>query len=375
MSFLLLILKNLLGRPTRTALTVVGISVAVGAVISLVGISGGFERSLREIYEGRGIDLIVMQAGKLQQSSSVLPESLTQEIAALPGVAEVTPGLSDVVTLSGDDLFGVPVQAWPVESSLMQQFNIVEGRPLNASGERKLLLGRSLAQSLELKPGDSLAVLENQEFEVVGIFDSSNVFENGAIVMPLGDLQELMLREGEVTAMTVIATEHERPFLQTLKESIQAKDSGLRVALARDFAENAAELKIARSLAWMTSSIALLVGSIGVLNTMLMAVFERTGELAMMRAVGWRKQRVLLMVLTEAVLLALLGAIVGAIGAVVLTYALSFTPTAGRLVSGAISPWVLVQGLGIALGLGFLGGLYPAYRASQLTPMEGIRHD
>jgi len=96
------IFANLRGRPARSALTISGVAVAVAAVVSLVGIVRGFETSLLDLYEQRGIDLLVHQAGRVQMTSSVLPEALERKIAEVPGVAEVYPSLVDMLSLLED---------------------------------------------------------------------------------------------------------------------------------------------------------------------------------------------------------------------------------------------------------------------------------
>lgn len=375
MRFSRLVTANLLGRPVRTLLTLSGIAVAVGAVVALVGVSAGFEKAMLDSYESRNVDLVVLQAGKMQQMMSVLPESLGEQLAALDGVETVTPFLMDVVSLSQEDVMGVTIQGWPQDSPQWDQYELIDGQPLEASGPKSLLVGKRLAELLNKHAGDQLEVYEGEPFTVAGVYERFIRFEDGAIAMPLADLQDLMFREGEVSLFMVTATESARADLPGLTAQIHALQSGLEVAPPSEFAENSPELKTVRSIAWLTSSIALVVGAVGILNTMLMAVFERTKEIAMMRAVGWRRSRVMRLVMSEALLLALGGAVLGSLGAIALMRVLSYSPSAGRLVSGDVSGEVVLQGFIVALVLGLLGGLYPAYRASRLAPIEGLRHE
>lgn len=374
MHFVSLVLANILGRPARSLLTISGVAVAVGAVVSLVGIARGFQESLVELYDERGIDLIVLQAGKVQQTSSVLAEELGERIAGLPNVKAVAGTLADVVSMPGQDLVGVPLQGWPSDSILFDQLNVVQGRRFMSTDQKKILLGEGLAEILGKRSGDPVTLL-GEEFQVVGVFKSFNVFENGSVVMPLKALQALMLREDEVTMYAVIAEDRSREALLELAAGITALEKGISANLTREFVESTGEMRMTRSVAWMTSTIALVIGSIGMLNTMLMAVFERTREIAMLRAIGWRKSHIISMILQESVLLSLAGAVVGALGAIGLTWGLSQLPASGRLVSGDVSLPVVGQGFAIALFVGLLGGLYPAVRAARLLPVEGLRHD
>jgi putative ABC transport system permease protein len=140
-------------------------------------------------------------------------------------------------------------------------------------------------------------------------------------------------------------------------------------------AENSNEIRAARSFAWLTSAIALLVGSIGMLNTMMMAVFERTKEIAMLRALGWRRRRIVGMILGESLLLSFVGALIGICAAIWLVHWLSQLPASGRMVSGEVHLSVVLLGVLMAIALGLLGGILPSLKAARLLPVEGLRHD
>lgn len=375
MWFITFILANLRGRPARSLLTLSGVAVAVAAVVSLVGIVRGFENSLLQLYEERGVDILVHQAGRVQMTASVLPEVLEERIQQVPGVATVDPSLLDVLSLLEGDLMGIAIQGWPVGSLPLQQMKIVNGRMFTADDRRVILIGARLAAATGKKPGDMMELLDGEAFKVLGVFDTQNVFDNGSIVTRLDDLQSLLLRENEVTLFAVTTDQPSNDQLQKISADIVAVQAGIEASPVRDIAEKSAEIRMARSFAWLTSTIALLIGSIGMLNTLMMSVFERTKEIAMLRALGWRRRRIVTLVLGEALVLCCAGAVLGIIIAVVGVQMLSNLPAAGRMVSGEISWQVMMQGFLIAIGLGLLGGLYPAWSAARLPPVEGLRHD
>jgi len=132
---------------------------------------------------------------------------------------------------------------------------------------------------------------------------------------------------------------------------------------------------MAQAMAWMTSVIALVIGAVGVLNTMIMSVFERTREIGILRAIGWRKTRVVRLILFESILLSIIGAVLGIVAAVLLTRALTWWPMVNGLIRGDVAPVVMIQGFFIALAVGLIGGAYPAYRGAQLLPTEALRHE
>jgi putative ABC transport system permease protein len=384
MRFYQFILKNVLQRKARSALTVLGVAIAVAAVVALVGIADGFQRAFSELYERRGVDLIVVRAGSSERLTSSIPQRVGEQIRQISGVYAVSQGLMDLVSFEEANLASVPMQGWTPDSFLFNGLNILEGRRLEASDERGVMLGMILAKNLSKKAGDKLIIPGSRgQFTVVGVYESFNVFENGSLVMLLPTLQSITDRPDQVTGFQVVLDNlpNKKELIERVRQEINALRSpkgklwGIEATPTEDYVKNTSQIRMASAMAWMTSAIALVIGAVGVLNTMIMSVFERTREIGILRAIGWRKSRVVRLILFESLLLSVFGAAAGIVAAVLLTRGLSWWPMVSGLIKGDVAASVMIQGFFIALAVGLLGGAYPAYRGAQLLPTEALRHE
>jgi len=376
MRFHTFVLKNVLRRRVRSSLTVVGMAVAVGAVVALVGISRGFERSFLAIYQRQKVDLIIQQRGVKQKLTSVLDAKLGDQIAKVQGVKTVNSGLVDFTSMDELGPVGVLVQGWEANSPLMTELNIVAGRHLDASDKNSVLLGERLATSLEKKAGDTINIFDNETYTIRGVFKGTTVYENGSMVVLISDLQRFMGRPDQVSGFTVVVDRpDDKAEIERIRHEIEAFGKNLEVTPTTEFVNSTTEILFIRAMAWLTSAIALVIGTVGMLNTMVMSVFERTREIGILRAIGWGRWRVVRMILMESILLSIVGGIVGTAGAVLLIHILSNQPAASGMIDSYVAPGVIAQGFIIALCVGLLGAAYPAYRGAQLLPTEALRHE
>src|SRR5262245_15225037 len=203
MHFLDFVLRNLLRRKVRTGLTLVGVSVAIAAVVALLSVTGGYERSSKEMYANEGIDLIVLRADVVNASTSSLKEGLAGRLEKLDGVRKVAPALSDSITVGGG-LSPLPVRGWPIDSFAFDSLKIIDGQPLKASEKHAVLLGQAAAEMFDKHLGDTIDDL-GPDFKVVGIYKSGNMTENRSAVILLRDMQEVMDKDAEVSEFYISA--------------------------------------------------------------------------------------------------------------------------------------------------------------------------
>ena len=308
--------KNLARRPWRSGLTILGLSVAIAAVVALVGVSEPLEQSFLQLYNRRGADLVVQHAGGTMQLNSGIDENLQERIGALPGAGQVIGGLMDIVALERFDLFGVIVNGWRPNCPVLDQVTIIEGRRLQPGDRGRVMLGKILAGNIGKHVGDTIEFYA-EPFEIVGIFDSFSVYEAGAIFILLDELQRLMDRPNKVTGFVVQATRTgDADAVDELRQRINGLNPNIRAVAVAEFVRNISQIRVICAASWVTSLIAVVIGVVGVLNTMITSVFERASEIGTLRAIGWHKRRVMTLVIFEAIFLSSVAAMTGsALGA------------------------------------------------------------
>ena len=383
MRFTELIQKNVIRRKLRSTLTAGGVAVAIATVVTLVGVSQGFQRSATESFQSHGVDMVVVRAGAVQRTASSLSEQLRRRLARMESVADVIPALTERVSLGSGGPLGISIHGWPADSKVWQTLKVVKGRAPGEHDRGSVLIGDQLARNLGKQVGDRMEI-ELQDFTVIGVYESSNVFENSAAVLLLPDLQNLMDRNGQVSEFLIVLDKQATDRAETierLQEQVESltdrrgRPLGLAALATEQYVSRNLEIRLAGDMAWATSAIALIIGSIGVLNTMLMSVMERTLEIGVLRAIGWRKSRIIRLILCESCLVSIVGSVLGILASLSLVAFLSRLPAAQGLVRGDTSPSVIFTGLGMALAMGLVGALYPAWRGASLQPTEALRYE
>jgi putative ABC transport system permease protein len=372
MLFLTVVFKNLLRRPARSVLTVVGIAIGVGAVVALASIAWGFQKSWEQTYSARGTDLIVTKITSQSPLPAPFSEQMRASLQALPHVQEASGLLSDMISI--EDSPTVMIFGWETKSFLWDHLKLTQGKWPAGDDDRSAVIGTIAAELLKKKVGSTLQI-EATEFKVSGIFESSALVENGAVVVPLRQLQKATEREGKINFLNVKLTQptsvEERDNLRNL---IKERFPVYKAFAAGEVAQNNTGIQVAKAMSWATSVIALVVGAVGITNTVLMSVFERTHEIGILLAIGWRRSRILRMILYESISLSLIGGIVGTLLGFVAVKVLQESPIMRGKIEGEITPGLIALAMLIALALGTLGGLYPAFRGSRLSPSEALRY-
>lgn len=364
--------RNLVRRPVRSGLTILGLAVGVAAVVALVGVAESLESSFLDLYNERGVDLVVQRRGGASQLAKGIDLTLGDKMRRLPRVHEVIGSLMDMVAFEDQDLFMVIANGWEPDCPVLDRVKMISGHRLRAGDRKAVMLGRILAANLGKSAGDRIQ-LYGQEFEVVGVFESFSVYENGAVFLLLDELQRQMDRPGEVTGFVVKTDDRRTDTIEAVRQQIEAMDPEIAATPCAEFVSSITQMRITRTMSWFTSVFAILLGAVGVMNTMAMSIFERRGEIGSLRAMGWRKSRIVRLILSESLYLSVLGAAVGVAGGVIVIALLAHWRRTSGLVQGNISPRAIVEGVAVAIAIAIVGAIYPAYRCIKQPIADAMR--
>jgi len=363
-----MVFRHLWRRKARSLLTMLGIGIGVAAVIALGAMAQGIVEGYAAFAGGSGADLLVTQAESYDLTLSTVDEQVGERIAQLAGVRNVSGVMFNIVQMEGIPYF--IVGGYDPEEVAIQHFKIVEGQPL--MHEKQAILGRQAAENLHKSIGDTIKLYETP-FRIVGIYETGQSFEDGGAVIPLSDAQLIFKKPRQVAFFEVQVRDPTQ--IDAVQTRIEQLFDEVSVSKAADVADDQAMVQSLWAMAWGISFIAILIGGLGMMNTMIMAVFEQTREIGVLRAVGWRKGRVLRLVLSQALVLSLLGGVLGVGIGLGLVWLINRTPAVSSFAPGVVRPPLVIQGMSVALMLGMVGGFYPARRAANLSPVEALRYD
>lgn len=365
---MLLSLKNLLQRKTRTLLTVLGIAVGVMAVVVFSAFGEGMANGFSAIGIENSADLTVSQKDALMMIMGALDASIGDELANLSGVTEVAGSIVGIMQLPDSPYFMILGE--DPRSFTMARYRLIAGSLLTS--KRQVMLGRQSAKNLKKAVGDSFRVY-NVTYHVVGIYETGANFEDNGAVITLEDAQRAFEKRHQVSYFKLKLDDPRRT--NEIRTRIEARWEKLAVSRSGEASKQDEFLNVYRSMGWVLGLFAVLVGGLGMTNAMLMSVFERTREIGVLRALGWRRRSIVLMIVGEALIMGFAGGFLGlGLGYLVLRIA-SITPAVGAFLDKTFTPLMLLQALVTALVLGVIGGLYPAWRAASLQPIEAMRSE
>ena len=400
-------LRALRVNKLRSALTMLGIIIGVGAVIAMVGVGAGAQARVAEQIQSLGSNLIIVLSGSTtaggirggQGSRLTITEddsaAIAREIAAVQGSAPAMRGSAQVVY--GNLNWSTGIQGVTADYAEVREWGVVTGRfvtPEDLAGASKVaLLGQTTVQNLfgDSDPLGQIIRIKKVPFTVVGVLDrkgqnSWGQDQDDVVIIPLSTAKKKVLGVSQANARSVGSisikilpgenmVEAEAQIRELLRQRhrlqpYQEDDFTVR-NLSEVLQTQEESSKVMTYLLLAIASVSLLVGGIGIMNIMLVSVTERTREIGLRMAVGARGRDILTQFLVEAVTLSLIGGLIGIATGLGTSYAISQLAE-WRV---AISPESIAMAFGFAAAVGVFFGFYPARKAARLDPIDALRYE
>jgi ABC-type lipoprotein release transport system permease subunit len=287
----------------------------------------------------------------------------------MPEIESVSGIVFNFGVMPGSSAFFI-LQGYGPNEFGIHHFVITEGERIKSN--HQIMLGKWMAENLNKGIGDTIEV-SGTRFQVVGIYEAGSGWEEMGGVSTIRDAQILAGRPRKVSFFGVKLRDPDQA--RDVIAKLNAQFPEAYATLSGEFVDQLPDMGRAGNLFSAISLMAIFLGGVGVLNTMLMSVYERTREIGVLRALGWRRRGVLELVIKEAMLMGILGGVVGIGVAFTMTYGLMQIPYLAGAIQPIFDATVFLRAVVVALLLSVIGGLYPAYRATRLLPVEALRYE
>ena len=398
-------LRALRANKMRSILTMLGIVIGVATVVALISIGNGATSSITSEIQS-GSSMLTVQAGRMERgpgggsmSSYLYYEDyeLLQRILKT-GVGNTMPTFQSSYDLKyGNENFSSSVMGVMTGYEEMQSLTVSQGRAISSgdenSGALVAVLGSQTAEDLfgGLSPIDKIISIDGTKFKVVGVLESKGSgmgSSDSAVLIPLETGYSKLfgsdaVEDNKRTVSSIIVPITDVDKIDTVSAQIEylmrrshklssTDESDFNVQNPTDMLESLSS--VTQTLTIFLGAIAgisLLVGGIGIMNIMLVSVTERTKEIGLRKAVGATRNQILSQFLIETMTLSIFGGIIG----ILLGVGIASIFTLSGLITAVITPGSILMAFSFSMAIGVFFGLYPAYRAANLHPMEALRYE
>ncbi|WP_295594276.1 ABC transporter permease [uncultured Methanobrevibacter sp.] len=371
-----MILKNPFRNRTRSALSIIGIAIGIATIVALGLITAGLEDSVQTTFNEGGAEITVTNTTRIGGTGALLNESLINDLKNITNVSDAAGQLS--VTQSNSSFGqsgGSPATGMTVYGIDSSKLNLAAIKNVNGSvfedNSSDAIVGAGYAEYNNISIGDNISIMDNN-FKVVGIYETGRIMTDNGVYVSLNTLHNISNTDG-VSSILIKTSEGANDTV--VSENIKEKYAGLSTLTSEELSSMLTNITgILNTASLAISGLAIFVGGIGVINTMVMTVYERTKEIGVLKSIGWKSKKILIMILGETLVLTTLSGIIGSIlGILIAEVGVRLIGREGF--SLVYTPQTFILAFGITIIVGIIGGVYPAYKASKLAPTEALRYE
>jgi putative ABC transport system permease protein len=386
MNFIRFALKNLFAHKTRTILTLGSMTVAVAVLFTLVSFNRGYEKALKTQLQGMGIHMMVVPVGCPYEAASLilkggkipsyLPADALKEVQAIPEVDVAAPMFMSGIVRPDEGRTDIYVG---IDSSTLRLKNWWKLKGKFFEKPTDLILGYDVTLIELSHAGDQIYMPEkDMTFDVVGELQPTGTQDDGFFYVPLATAQAMFDQPDKLTGISIrLKNPDDAPIVASRLGNLKGAEV---ITMGELLGTMMTLMGSAKSLLLSIVMIIIIISALGVLNTVLMSVFERTKEIGVMRATGASQAHIFGLVWLETLMLSLLGGI-GGLGLALIGSRLleslvkRFLPLAPKGSVIALEPGSFLLIMAFVLGIAVVAGFYPALRAARAKPIEALRSE